>query len=140
MTREGRPVTIELVTVHRADEVEERQVQRHQGSRHEGNGKIYLRFKESLIEGEKPVLTMIILEGTQMRLHRKGPYGAKLQLEAGHKQRTNYVTPMGAMDIVLETHQLDLFISDERIEIETRYNIYSQDMLLNTVEMIIRAF
>lgn len=127
MRADSKPVSIGIDTYRKDAESIERDSKSFFGSRSEVNGKIYLRYKEVLAEGEEPIASMLVIDGNDLRLHRKGTYGGDMLFLLGKKSNVNYVTPMGVVPMVVDTSGLDLFISEQKIEINLEYKLYAGD-------------
>ena len=109
------------------------------GVRHEQNGKWYLQYKESLAEDEPEIPTLLIIADGKLRLRRKGSYGGDLEFECRKCLKTDYRTPMGILPMETLTKRLDVFVSDDVIEVELQYDLFSDGEKVSEVAMTIRA-
>ena len=134
-----KPVKIVRETLRQADGASERERTVLEGVRHRRGEKIYLQFKEVLAEEMDAVPTLLIVENSGVRLHRKGDVGGDMFFVAGKRTAVAYRTPMGMLDLEIDTKRADVFISEDTLEIELKYNLITNEEILSEIEMNIRA-
>ncbi len=118
---------------------QEAELQTMSGVRHERDGKIYLQFMQTISTEGASTPTLLIVENSTVRVHRKGDYASDFLFDIDNRHPVTYNTPMGALPMETDTRQLDLFISDEILKIKMRYNLMSNDQIMTAVDMIIHA-
>lgn len=109
------------------------------GMRHDRGEKIYLQFKERLSDDLPDVPTLVTVDDGGVKLHRKGELGGDMYFVAGKRTAVKYRTPMGVLDMEIETKRADVFISENVLEIELHYNLIANKELLSEIAMNIRA-
>ena len=109
------------------------------GVRHDRGEKIYLQFKEIISEDMEPAPTLLTVVGDEVVLHRKGDVGGDMRFVAGESHSLMYRTPMGALPMEIQTSKVDVFVSQNILEIKLRYNLLSAGELLSEIDMGIRA-
>ena len=134
-----KPVEIVRETLRQADGASERERTVLEGVRHRRGEKIYLQFKEVLAEEMDAVPTLLTVENGGVWLHRKGDVGGDMLFAAGKRTAVAYRTPMGMLDLEIDTKRVDVFISEDILEIELKYNLIANEELLSEIEMNIRA-
>lgn len=134
-----QPVLITIETEHRMGRLKEKERKSFPGVRHEQQGKWYLQFKEALEEGGSEVPTLLVISDNQLRLHRKGAYGGDLVFQCNQCRKSEYGTPMGVLELETVTSRLDMFVSEDKLEIELRYDLFSEGEQISKVAMTIRA-
>ncbi len=134
-----QPVLITMETEHSMGRLKEKEKKSFPGVRHEQNGKWYLQYKEALAEGEPEIPTLLTISGEEIRLHRKGAFGGDLEFKCAQCRKTKYRTPMGVLLMETLTNQLDVYIAEEKIEIELQYDLFSEGENVSKVKMTICA-
>lgn len=134
-----KPVWITIATEHSMGRLREKEKKSLPGVRHEQNGKWYLQYKEALAEGEPEIPTLLIISDDRLRLHRKGSYGGDMEFECRKCLKTDYRTPMGILAMETLTKRLDVFVSEDVIEVELQYDLFSDGEKVSDVAMTIRA-
>lgn len=134
-----RQVKIVCKTVRWVENVRESEEILLDGVRHDRGEKIYLQFKETLFEDMPPVPTLLTVDGNEVRLHRKGEIGGDMRFAAGTNCEIAYRTPMGMVPLAVETERVDVFVSEDVLEVELKYNLLQGAELLGKMEMDIRA-
>ena len=109
------------------------------GVRHDRGEKIYLQFKEIISEDMEPAPTLLTVVGDEVVLHRKGDVGGDMRFVAGESHSLMYRTPMGALPMEIQTSKVDVFVSQNILEIKLKYNLLSAGELLSEIDMGIRA-
>ena len=101
-----------------------------------------LSFEEAydlFAEEMDAVPTLLTVENGGVWLHRKGDVGGDMLFAAGKRTAVAYRTPMGMLDLEIDTKRVDVFISEDILEIELKYNLIANEELLSEIEMNIRA-
>lgn len=101
----------------------------------EMNGNYYIRYTES--KGEE-VATMIKIEPDGVvSITRYGDQGTRLDFDNQKETYTNYETPAGIMELVVETKRLSTSYSGKPFagEVEVDYVIKMGDNLLGTYQI-----
>ena len=133
------PVTITRTTINRNGKGWDRQKESFEGVRHERNNKVYLQFKDQLSDDEEPVPSLLTIENNMVRLHRNGSFGGDMVFALGESMQIDYHTPMGVLTMELATSRADVFLSEEVVEVDLQYQIFSEGELLSDIDMRIRA-
>lgn len=85
------------------------------------DGKHYILFEEVMEEYKVPIKNMIKLSDTTCSVNKKGPINVNMLFDREHKNMTNYVTPFGTILIGIDTHKMDLVISEDQIKVYIEY-------------------
>lgn len=87
------------------------------------NNMHYVMYEEA-IEGFPDVIRSLIkFDGDGMSLTKKGPVNAHLVFEENKKNITNYQTPYGDIFVGIDTKQISMQESEDRIRVEIDYEL-----------------
>lgn len=103
------------------------------------NDNYYLRYTESKDEEEVPTLVKIEPEGV-VSITRQGEETTKLTFDDQEPTLTNYSTPAGIMQMLVETNRLSISYNDQPFagEVDVDYVINFQGNPLGTYQMRLR--
>lgn len=91
------------------------------GQYYERNGKMYIRYIDSVLDEEEDAATTIKVDGETVSIIRSGAVGSHLHFEKGKTHYSPYETPFGTFDMLLATRDIQLAVSDELIRLEVDY-------------------
>ena len=81
----------------------------------------YVLFQE-MVEGfAEPVKTMIKLKNKELTLTRKGPVNVQMVFTEGKKTMTDYMTPFGNILLGLDTSQMEIEETEDKMKIHIKY-------------------
>lgn len=90
---------------------------------------LYIRYKETLEEGEETPVTIKIEPDGKIQLIRSGELRMRLKFAYQERLETMYRTPYGLFEITTFTHNLRFSLKDQPISgsIIIDYDLYSQN-------------
>ena len=103
------------------------------------NDNYYVRFTES--EGEEEAATIIKIEPEGVvNITRHGEQKTRMIFSDQEQTYTNYITPTGIMEMLIETNRLNISYTDHPFagEIEVDYVIKLEGYLLGTYQIRLR--
>ncbi|MEG0014481.1 MAG: DUF1934 domain-containing protein [Cellulosilyticaceae bacterium] len=86
----------------------------------------YITFKQEDLNFKTTVTTLIKIKKGIMTVKRQGSIQSGLTFDILKPQETLYSTPMGNMNIQVETHELENRITAEDVYLRVRYSISMQ--------------
>jgi uncharacterized beta-barrel protein YwiB (DUF1934 family) len=90
-----------------------------EGSYIEKNGIIYITYKETELSGMEGTTTTLKIAEKSLSIMRFGTHNSKLEFRQGEQTLTNYHTPYGNIEIIIDTHLLDM-----NLQLEGKSTIY----------------
>lgn len=86
----------------------------------------YITFKQEDPNFNATVTTLIKIKKGIMTVKRQGSIQSGLTFNILQPQETLYSTPMGDMQIQIETHELENRTTEESVYLRARYSIFMQ--------------
>lgn len=100
-------------------------------------GRFYLQYREPGQQGETPVT--VKAEPGQASVLRGGPFRSQLFFCPGKRMPAAYPTPFGSLDLEVETHSLDMGLTQQGGRLEIRYSLFSQGRLASSNRLTIQV-
>jgi uncharacterized beta-barrel protein YwiB (DUF1934 family) len=86
-------------------------------------GVYYAVYDETEISGMEGTTTTLEIYDQKITLIREGTTSAKMEFQKNNKYVTLYNTPYGALELIIQTKELTMDISDEGGQIFIDYNM-----------------
>ncbi|MEF9991520.1 MAG: DUF1934 domain-containing protein [Paraclostridium sp.] len=96
---------------------------RSSGSMYEKNEETYIVYKEELEQNSAHVTTTIKISTDEIFIKRFGVINSTMKFILGKETFTNYKTPQGIFNIKTNTNKLNIFKTDEMINIDIDYDM-----------------
>lgn len=94
-----------------------------QGTMEEQAEGMFLSYEESEMTGLQGTTTSFLVEAKRIRLTRVGSIRSLMVFEEGHRHKSSYEMPYGAMEVEVHTTALEHNLSKDGGEIHLDYNI-----------------
>lgn len=107
-----------------------------EGSYIEKNGIIFITYKETELSGMEGTTTTLKIADKSLSVIRFGSHDSKLEFKQGEQTLTNYHTPYGNIEIIIDTHILDMNLQPEgKSNIYLKYSLQTnaEETLMNEV-------
>ena len=119
-----KPVLISVKSVQRDATGEDTVVELvSMGKYYEMNNVIYIIYDETEVTGLEGVRTTIKIYPESLVLLRSGTTRMRHQYILGDMQETVYETPLGALDLAVKTHELEVNLHEGSGEVHLGYDI-----------------
>lgn len=102
-------------------------------------GKHYVKYKDSSIDKDNPVSTVLRIAAEELTVIRQGAVSGTQRFAAGLVHRSPYHTPYGELDLSLETTKLTVSFDSGRGRIECRYRVAVNEEFVskNRLEIVV---
>lgn len=135
----GEDVTVEIETTKIIDGERETSNVKTNGIFYLKNEKIYVSYSEQITSAGLKVPTLLTIDDNMLRISRRGEVRCTMTFIVGEKTKTQYVTEVGIMDLVINTQKYSAIIGEDDIKISVDYTIMinDQDAGRNSVSIVI---
>lgn len=87
------------------------------------NGKIYLCYKEQISGIDDFVSTLVTIDENSIQISRKGAIKNTMRFIANDKTRCDYITPLGVIEMIVDTSKYVTVLQEDKIEIFIDYTL-----------------
>lgn len=100
------------------------------GKYYKKNGRHFLLFEELLEGSGNPVKTTVAFDDAVIEVIRRGNGETRMRFAEGSPHPTQYQTPMGVMEFLIEADHVGVAEEESRITAETSYHLYAGGTLI----------
>lgn len=93
------------------------------GKYYQRNGSHYLVYEEPVEGSRDTILNRIKFTDDEAQVTKKGAVNTMLSFRQNEKNMTNYATPYGNLIMGINTQQIDLNITDDKIKLNIEYSL-----------------
>lgn len=126
-------VKIEITGIHKIEGETDRITNSFIGKYSKKNEKHYIRYSEATEDGE--INTLIKVEDEMVQIIKKGIQNSRMIFKAGEVTKSAVGTMYGLMDLDIDTRELLIVVSDDRIKVKLDYALKLQESILNECKM-----
>lgn len=101
------------------------------GTYHLHSDKHYIQYEEVLEEGKDSIKNMIKFSPTQLEMTKKGSGDSQLFFDLEKDTQAIYRTPYGSLCFDIQTSDIKIKESEELIEVELTYSLYTEGASLS---------
>lgn len=102
------------------------------GDYHCVNGKHYIRYVETTDVPGKVTNNLIKISKDQIEITKKGVVNTTMAFELSNTTTANYQVPYGNLLLEIDTHLMNIHISDELITVLLKYKLTSNNEVISS--------
>lgn len=102
------------------------------------NGFHYVTYEERMEGVNTPIKNWIKFCEDYFELRKSGALSSQMTFQEGKIYMTNYKTPYGNMIMGVNTHKLDVHETEDKIDVEIRYDLESDEQLVAKMQLHIQ--
>ncbi len=91
------------------------------------NGKHYIHYEESIEGSDSKLRSIIKISEDRIILMKKGISAAQMIFDIKQEEQAVYQTPYGDIALRTVTKEINLSVSENRVEIALEYALYTED-------------
>lgn len=95
----------------------------HCGQFYRRNGKVYIKYEESIDGMDNKISTMIKVSGQEIEITNRGAINSSMVFIPGQKITNNYQSPYGILNMGVDTEYLSIQETESTFDVELKYNI-----------------
>ena len=95
----------------------------HVGAYYKRNGKHYVRYEEPIEKSDKVSVNLLKMTDNEIELVARGETGTHMLFTRGQKNTMYYNTPFGGMNMGVDTYDLNVLETPDRIMADISYGL-----------------
>lgn len=107
------------------------------GSFYRKNGKIYIRYEESLFD--RKVSSMVMTDKVNVEISKKGVVNTNMLFRLQEKVITSYESPLGILNMGIYTDMLHITDTDNLFQVEIMYNMEFNGQFVSRNHVLIKV-
>ena len=131
---------IKIKNIQSADDMQEETEIITEGRFYKSGDKHYIFYTEDETEDSPACTVMIVVDGEDVTISRKGEFGAKMHYQPGEHEQITYHTPFGDMIMMLDTLKVENFLTDNSGSLKLIYKLsINGDIIHNNLTITVKS-